>query len=390
MFDIARSATLCAITTSLANDGCCRARIHDHTQRLDLHVTMRSSAASVSAEVINYLSACEWDICVAKIKASAQHGADLELSTQRYPVGAGSRSYDIAAPAALAIRPFPPTAAQKTLLLIRHGDREDYDRTRGERWKAIAKDAARLPEQRWKDPPLSRVGKRQALETAHRVAELVGSLRWPMSHDGVDPGIRVLSSPYLRCLQTASPTADLLDVPICVEDGLGESHYARGYLPRLDQRWAYFPQIDLDYTPMHVPAADGGVHAQAGVGACETFPDGYMRRIIRFGRKLTRMVDNEVPPGGIVVCFSHAASVALIAALLEAEEVPWKMAPTGIFRLERTSAEADAGAAWQLVGTNGGCNNHVTVRSPGTHAWGFDEEQQSRWPAAIAAASKEQ
>ena len=64
----------------------------------------------------------------------------------------------------------------------------------------------------WTDPddvrPLAKRGRRQAEALAERIAE--------------DAPARIVSSPYLRCIQTVEPLASSLDLPIETTDLLAE------------------------------------------------------------------------------------------------------------------------------------------------------------------------
>jgi broad specificity phosphatase PhoE len=84
-----------------------------------------------------------------------------------------------------------------TIWIARHGNRQDFA---DPDWAETA--------DRPHDPGLSPDGVEQARQLARRVARL-----------GVD---RLLSSPFLRAVQTAAPVAEALDQPIFLEPGLGE------------------------------------------------------------------------------------------------------------------------------------------------------------------------
>jgi broad specificity phosphatase PhoE len=88
-------------------------------------------------------------------------------------------------------------SAQRCVWLARHADRQDFA---DPRWAATA--------DRPFDPPLSALGRRQALALARRLA------REPLAH--------LFSSPFLRCAETASPIADALELAIALDDGLSE------------------------------------------------------------------------------------------------------------------------------------------------------------------------
>ncbi|GAA6054944.1 hypothetical protein JCM3770_004063 [Rhodotorula araucariae] len=83
-----------------------------------------------------------------------------------------------------------------------------------------------------RDPPLSAHGVDQAQELA---GFLKAELGVESAADALDKGVVVLSSPLYRCVQTATPTAEALGVPIFVEPGLAEWYLPvrRGLHPAL-------------------------------------------------------------------------------------------------------------------------------------------------------------
>ena len=113
----------------------------------------------------------------------------------------------------------------------------------------------------------------------------------------------------------------------------------------------------------------------------ESFPEGYFERVLKFARVLEQQV-----VGKTILCFSHAASTALVAALLKCnfEEIPADdncrhsarsdlFAPLGIYKLTKTGNEA-----WKLV-SNGSTNRHLSLTDPNTHPWGYNEECRQIW-----------
>ena len=189
-----------------------------------------------------------------------------------------------------------------------------------------------------------------------------------VSDEGARSGAAVdaiLVSPYLRAIQTACPSSDVLGVPMRIEDGLSESHATdRRHLPSADERFAYFPRVDPTYDPLLVVRPTPG-HACRGTGLpCESFAGEYCRRMARLATAL-----ESTYRGRTVVLFSHAASVALVAALTGRSMRDMKFAPCGIYQMERV----DDGP-WTLV-RGGGCNSgHVRENSPTTCPWGFSEK----------------
>ena len=138
------------------------------------------------------------------------------------------------------------TAPHTTIILVRHGDRYDYaDKA------AWALRAEKLGLNAV-DPPLSALGHAQARETAAELAKL-----------GIDA---ILSSPYLRVLQTCQPLAHLTGMSICVEDGLAEFPHTPGAIAPARQRVPFVPEIDDEYHSMHTVTTESGARESSGSG----------------------------------------------------------------------------------------------------------------------------
>ena len=237
------------------------------------------------------------------------------------------------------------------IFLIRHGDRFDYANSS---WLDRAQQHGALVT----DPPLSALGHRQAQETADHLVSLLQCRSVQVT--------KILVSPYLRVLQTACPLSDALQLPLCIERGLSEAHATPGILPSAAARFAYFPHVDVSYSSLvpDVTATPGFICRKTGV-PCEAFAGHYVARMDRLARALERH-----HAGDTVVCYSHAASTALVAALLQCSLRDLTFAPCGIFELQRGVGQKH----WTLV-TNGAVNTpHVTENSPTTFPWGFQDK----------------
>ncbi len=237
--------------------------------------------------------------------------------------------------------------SRTTIYLIRHGDR--FDNANKELWQRNCSQLGIEPS----DSPLSFIGHLQARSVA---AVLAAS--------GVE---HILASPYLRVIQTAQPSAHATGLPICVEDGLSELGHVPGSTPPAAHRFAYFPEVDLSYKSMHtvlVPDRDA------------MYPLLYFRRILRLAEGL-----EKVYAGKTIACFSHAASVALVAALTGCTVAEaGSFAPCGIFKLVRE----ESAKLW-VVEQHGGDNSpHCSQNSQMTYPWCFSksfapELVEERW-----------
>jgi broad specificity phosphatase PhoE len=251
-------------------------------------------------------------------------------------------------------------AALTRLLIVRHGDRWDYENAE---WRSRALAAGANV----RDPPLSRLGVRQAEETALEISARTASF------GGVQ---QILCSPYLRVLQTAQPLSLRLGLPLRLEEGLAETHHCPGTLPSARERFAYFPSVDVESASVHAVESDDVCHETGA--RCESYPLGYMRRMLRVADSLSQSLE----PGTTTVCYTHAASISLISALLRRElpaDESFRFAPCGIFQLERDGAQAP----WRLVSQGFLNTSHVTENSDGTAPWGWTGLRLKLWNALL-------
>ena len=155
--------------------------------------------------------------------------------------------------------------------LVRHGNRVDFV---DPNWK----DTAERPF----DPSLSPDGFEQAKKTGER---LIG--------EGIT---HIFSSPYLRTVQTAHEIAQVLDLSVYLEPGLGEWLNADWFpsTPELlppDQLKNLYPRIDLSYTPHVSPQ----------------YPETEDEALSRAGEAARRISSAY---GGTILMVGHGASVA--------------------------------------------------------------------------------
>ena len=162
--------------------------------------------------------------------------------------------------------------------------------------------------------------------------------------------------PYLRVLQTAQPLAHACSLPLCVEEGLAELAYEPTAVPSAGARVAYFPEVDDSYKPIHPPVQPAANGIEDNLG--------YLRRMLDFAAALPKRFK-----GNTVACFSHAASVALVAALTRSESLDavGTFAPCGIYKI----VSDDDGATWTVEKSGDDNTGHVTENVPSTFPWGF-------------------
>lgn len=117
--------------------------------------------------------------------------------------------------------------------LTRHGARID---TEDSRW------LSKCDHNRRDDPHLSSNGKVGAHELARKMKKLQQEDGWETLH--------IVSSPYIRCIETANEVATVLNTTIKVEPGIGEVNSSQnpGFLDTTKLK-EQFPSIDTTYKP---------------------------------------------------------------------------------------------------------------------------------------------
>lgn len=166
--------------------------------------------------------------------------------------------------------------------VIRHGDRFDFDVGK-DQWEKIA--------QSINDPVLSDLGHSQASETAQAIYSAC------LKSDAIIT--RVITSPFIRCIQTANPIAGKFNTELCIDDSLFEVVYTTEEFPPRANRAHYYPRVSLSYVSEDRPAED------------ESFPAAAMVRYGLAAKKLTGKF-----PGENICLVTHAAGVSAVVASL--------------------------------------------------------------------------
>ena len=172
----------------------------------------------------------------------------------------------------------------ETIYITRHGFRTNWEHTK---WSPSPTGIDR-------DPPLSSHGVAQSKEMATHLKS-------------IDPAIdRIYCSPFYRCVQTIAYTADALEMPIYIENGIGEWYgVTTGQHPSPATKHVlhgFFPRVDLAYEPSLVPTTKG-----------ETMEDIHERV-----KKAIALVIEDAEAHGcrtIVLCTHAATNIALGRAL---------------------------------------------------------------------------
>ncbi|ODQ82524.1 hypothetical protein BABINDRAFT_30876 [Babjeviella inositovora NRRL Y-12698] len=153
------------------------------------------------------------------------------------------------------------------------------------------------------DPPLAPHGLDQAKELAHYILSIEPK-----------PAC-IFSSPFYRCLQTATPIADVLNIDIELEAGVGEWYKPdRPVIPKpatVETLQRFFPKLKANWAGTGVaPLPTGETEAQI------------FTRCSIFLTKFITKFEKEHPEATSVLFMTHAASsIALGMALMGFESV---------------------------------------------------------------------
>ncbi|KAJ9119872.1 hypothetical protein QFC24_005586 [Naganishia onofrii] len=208
-----------------------------------------------------------------------------------------------------------------------------------------------------RDPPLAAHGLDQAQELAEFFAN-------PPSGEGLPVPELLFSSPFFRCIQTATYTAKRLGMPLKLEHGVQEwysqvlpdtgLHPRPGHAEHLKQ---FFPDVLDEAYRSTVYASRSGESVSELQARCDLFVDAFVNRI-----------EAEYPNVKTVAIFAHAASVIALGRSLTGDrtkEIRAGCATTSFYRRKSTST-SDKSAQPELQ-SNG--TSHSTVngtKSTGT------------------------
>ncbi|KAF9531963.1 histidine phosphatase superfamily [Crepidotus variabilis] len=188
------------------------------------------------------------------------------------------------------------------IYIARHGFRLNWITT-------VWKSPTGLP----RDPPLAAYGEAQAEELAKHFLSLPEDQR-PTA---------IFSSPYYRCIQTAQPTSQHLNIPLYIEHGLSEWYSpvapSTGLHPRPSSAQSlttYFPSINTTWSPVYYPTRKGETIEELHDRIDEFLQGFYVALIERLPEEQRKRP----------LFVSHAATViALARSLVGDRELPLKV-----------------------------------------------------------------
>jgi broad specificity phosphatase PhoE len=184
---------------------------------------------------------------------------------------------------------------EQRIWIVRHGNREDFLNLN---WSKTA--------ERPYDPALSHDGEVQAREVGM-------GLRGEDVH-------AIYASPYLRTIQTACHIADVLDLPVRLEPGIGEILPKVEQLPAIlstEERQRRFARLDASHAPLYQPS----------------FPEAEDLAHRRAGETVAQIADRH--PGENLLFVTHAAPVVGIVRHLTGTQEKIRVPLCAIFTLAR-------------------------------------------------------
>jgi broad specificity phosphatase PhoE len=184
---------------------------------------------------------------------------------------------------------------EQRIWIVRHGNREDFLNLN---WSKTA--------ERPYDPGLSPDGEVQAREVGM-------GLRGEDVH-------AIYASPYLRTIQTACHIADVLDLPVRLEPGIGEILPNVAQLPVIlsaEERLRRFGRLDASHAPIYQPV----------------FPEAEDLAHRRAGETVDQIAARH--PGENLVFVTHAAPVVGIVRHLTGTQEKIRVPLCAIFTLAR-------------------------------------------------------
>lgn len=237
------------------------------------------------------------------------------------------------------------------VFVTRHGARIDNGPDRDRNW------LQRSGHGRREDAHLSPLGRQEAEELA---SELVRRQRQQRA-EGSGPLLdHIVSSPFVRCVETADAVARALDLGIKVEPGIGEVGSDPSQMAAQQDLEAQFPRIDPDYRPA-VPR-DKLPRSERGDGAAA-------RRASQVAKAVQRRLD-----GGSILFVGHGAScLGLVGAFGASEEyigycslTQFQWTPNGD---DDVDSDNERRGTWKLVGTFGDVSHLSDPQTSLDSAW---------------------
>ncbi|KAH7104641.1 PGAM-domain-containing protein [Auriculariales sp. MPI-PUGE-AT-0066] len=189
-----------------------------------------------------------------------------------------------------------------------------------------------------RDPPLATSGVTQARELAEHFKSM------PLD----ERPTAIFSSPFYRCLQTAAPVAEQLNIPLYVEHGVSE-----WYRPVIPGTGLHPRPANATALKQHVQSIDPSwkstwLASRSGESVIELY-----ERTRGFLQAFIPRVEFDLDNHQRILLMGHAATVISLVHSLVGEEVPIRVGCATLTVLYRASTGEEVLGAWKPVGRLG-------------------------------------
>jgi len=198
--------------------------------------------------------------------------------------------------------PLLPGKLRQYVSVVRHAHRMDQEK--GNPWR-YSPDARLHPY----DSPLTPKGRRTAADVGKELQRFHSVTAWSC----------IISSPYLRCIQTASEIAKVLDLPIILDVEFGEV-FDDVYMPGANNKPQYREASEIqklmsqEYPGVTIVADEKG--APKHFGELPTWPESFAAAQVRFLERYEATCIKGVERQRNAIIVSHGDAVMILLALL--------------------------------------------------------------------------
>lgn len=196
----------------------------------------------------------------------------------------------------------PEGTFRQYVSVVRHGHRRDQEP--GNSWKT-SDDAKKHPY----DSPLTAKGKEAANQVAQRMKSIQTEARWDV----------VITSPYIRCVQTAAEIAAVCNLPLILDSEFGEV-FDEVYMPRckgdLQHRRpeAIRKILQREYPTVEILSTD---NVPRLFGTQPAWPESFSSAQVRFLERFESTCIKGVEKASSSIIVSHGDAVLILLALLQ-------------------------------------------------------------------------
>jgi len=207
----------------------------------------------------------------------------------------------------------------QAIAVVRHGERLDSTRE----WSSSAKELRSWPH----DCPLTHKGMRASREVGQKLGNTGNSAPFEV----------IVSSPYLRCAQSASEIARELKLPVIFDDDVGEvgENVGKAFDPNAPPhrgRSELLRYLHKEYPDVEYAMTDDRLQFHGGY---PMFPESLSQARSRFARKAQHICQSAAMALKSVIIVTHADALDAIVGAMKMSWVLTEVPPSAFFVAER-------------------------------------------------------